>query len=787
MLCGATTPGGASFVATVTGGGPVRVAVADNEDMTSPVFTASQTVDAQGVARVQISGLTAAQRYWWRVEDNGTIDTSRTGTFRTHPPAGLPSTFTVVVAGDAGLDPAYPGVAGGELDANKVSNHPVHATIAQLARDNDWLAFYQIGDWGYPNFGTDTVDSLANRRTYLDDNLAQPNQATLFDSISMEWFWDDHDFERNDSDGTAPGKANAAQIYRERMPSGGILTDPSGIWRTWKISRVRFIAFDVRYYRSPNSDPDGSSKTMLGSAQKAWLDTLLSNRDSELLVWLMPSQWLGSSSHDDSWSAFATERAELADMILTYGYAGRVVMANADRHALGLDSGGNNRWGGFPVLLAASLDSRPSVADPEVVYDLGPDTPGRGQFGTITIADLGTHLTVTLTGWQDTTQWASYTFGVKASTPTAASDALARLLRGSHSPRFEARIVAGFATGDDPDGTELDVITGDVFFDGDALIRGSLALQIPGVDAARRERWPRSPTDPLAPYGTEIYIRYGIDLGGAGTHWVPLGYYRIGPHLEQDDSPDGDLFLAGRDRMRGLARAKLLAPRSFSASRTLQSVFDELVLEVYPTAVVIMDDIGADTLGREVTIERDRARGLRELATARGRVLFWDDLGFLRAEEPADEQSPQWQLRAGANLDRVSRQITDEEVYSAVVFTGEGLEGSAVRAVAVDGNPASPTYFYGEFGPVPLFESSPAVTTELQAKLAAQARLRQVLGAPYQFTVDGVANPALRPDMPVWVEQRSFERQKHVLRTVRLNSEGVMSVTTRQQLQAVLL
>lgn len=104
MVVGNTTPDGATFATKVDGGGPVRVAVADNASMAVPVFTSSQAVDAQGVAKVSISGLAAASQWWWQVEDNGVLDTSLIGRFRTHPPLGLPASFTVAVASCAGRD-----------------------------------------------------------------------------------------------------------------------------------------------------------------------------------------------------------------------------------------------------------------------------------------------------------------------------------------------------------------------------------------------------------------------------------------------------------------------------------------------------------------------------------------------------------------------------------------------------------------------------------------------------------------------------------------------------------
>src|SRR5690554_2859428 len=148
---GAPTPDGATFVCKVDGGGPVRVAVADNEAMAGAVFTPSQAVDAQGVAKVSITGLAANTGYWWQVEDNGVLDTSLTGRFRTHPPVGSQASFTIALASCAGSSPEFPGVAGTELAPDRVSNHPVFDTI----RERDPLMFVHMGDLHYYDLGSD--------------------------------------------------------------------------------------------------------------------------------------------------------------------------------------------------------------------------------------------------------------------------------------------------------------------------------------------------------------------------------------------------------------------------------------------------------------------------------------------------------------------------------------------------------------------------------------------------------------------------------------------------------
>src|SRR5690606_22437764 len=153
------------------------------------------------------------------------------------------------------------------------------------------------------------------------------------------------------------------------------------------------------------------------------------------------------------------------------------------------------------------------------------------------------------------------------------------------------------------DGTDVPVVGGDVDLDGTARVRGNLMLITVGVDPGSGRSWfPRRPGDLLAPYGNEIWVRRGVDLGDE-VHWVPLGFFRI-RDVEQGEAPDHELRIMAEDRMAGIVEADLLQPRVFDEDRTVGSVVFELVRDVYPDAVVIFDDdtVG-EPIGRQLVVE----------------------------------------------------------------------------------------------------------------------------------------------------------------------------------------
>lgn len=350
---------------------------------------------------------------------------------------------------------------------------------------------------------------------------------------------------------------------------------------------------------------------------------------------------------------------------------------------------------------------------------------------------------------------------------------------GSHTARIEARIVTTFHTGPDPDGDETLVSSGDVTYDASADIWATAEVTTVGA-------WPRTAQSPLAPYGNEIFIRRGIDVGGPeGTIWSELGYFRI---VEPTGEGDGLIRVSLEDRMAGLIDARFLTPRVIAKGRTVGSVFRDLVEEVYPLAEVVFDDPAEfGTLRRAVIVEKDRYQFLADLAESLGKVMHWDGLGRLQVRTPPAATEPRWRIGAGAHgtLIRADKRITRRDVYNAVVARGEGASGeeTAALGIAVDDNPESPTYFGGRFGSVPRFYSSPLLADDAGARAAAATMLRGNLGVPYNADLTAVANPAIRPWDPVAVTGKDGDREAHVLKavTVPLDVENALTAKTAEQ------
>jgi hypothetical protein len=346
-----------------------------------------------------------------------------------------------------------------------------------------------------------------------------------------------------------------------------------------------------------------------------------------------------------------------------------------------------------------------------------------------------------------------------------------------------ARVVKPGQVGVDPIGTVIPIIAGDVKLDSTADVRGTLEL------TTEDRTWRAALNDTLTPYGNEVFIERGVVYGDRVTEWVAQGYFRI-YDVEQDSAPGGELAISGRDRMSGIVDAKPLAPQQFSNGSSVAGVFDALVKEVYPGAVIVYDfDATTASFTSSHALDDDRYAFLKDIADSLGKIMYWDYAGQLRVEDAPDPGNPVFDVTHGRGgvVTKVSRGLSRDQVYNALVATGEAVgENPPVRGVALDLNPDSPTYWDGPFGKVPKLYSSSFLTTDDQCTNAALAMLRRQVGVPYSLDFTAVPNPALEPYDPVRV---SFADQQaaeiHVIEslTIGLTPGDVMQSNTRQQIR----
>lgn len=354
----------------------------------------------------------------------------------------------------------------------------------------------------------------------------------------------------------------------------------------------------------------------------------------------------------------------------------------------------------------------------------------------------------------------------------------AALVAGSHTARFRATLVEGFQTGSDPSGFAMRVVDGGVEYDASADVRST-------GDITVTEAWPDARNLRFAPYGSEVFLSRGVETGASGTLWAPMGYYRISKTGQSDAARD-PIKLDLDDRMATIIDSRFLSPRQWLTGTTVGDIINEVVLEVYPDAVIAWDDDSdLSQLGRSLIAEESRLEVIKTLADGLGKIFYWDEIGQLVFKDIPSETDVIWTVDAGPNgvMVQADRTLSRDGVYNALVVTGEGADDMApVRAVAYNAQESSPTFFGGPFGRVPRFYSSSFITTQSQAENAAVNLLRQSLGAPYDVGLSAVPNPAVRPYDVLRVVYNDGTREVHIVDRVSIpfDVDSPISIATRQ-------
>jgi hypothetical protein len=140
------------------------------------------------------------------------------------------------------------------------------------------------------------------------------------------------------------------------------------------------------------------------------------------------------------------------------------------------------------------------------------------------------------------------------------------------------------------------------------------------------------------------------------------------------------------------------------------------------------------------------ADAAHDIAQSAALQLFVDPMGtFTATNEPSTNDAPVLTYQPGqfSMMQRPKREISAEEMYNAVVFTGEPTDGTApVRGYAQDDDPGSLTYV-GRTGVRIYFASSPIIRTAAAANAAAKTTLLRILGLTDSLNVAVMPNHAL--------------------------------------------
>ena len=341
-----------------------------------PTSTRSETVDLDEhrLATVTLTGLTADQRYDLRIEAvsaNGeTVTGMAHGAFTTFPVERAPASFGLAFASCTATG----------------SRGRVFDTIGEV--EPRPRVFVITGDMHYENLTSKRTESFLDAFDMVHRSGAQ---RRLYNSMPMAYVWDDHDYGDNDSDARSPSRAAARSAYRLAVPSYLDPDQHGPINQEFTIGRVLVLMTDNR---SERAETPGH---LFGQKQERWLIERINDCSWPLVIWVSSTPWISSDAGSDNWGAYGEQRRRIANGIGERN--ANLLMVSGDAHMVAIDDGSNSAYGGpgsgFPVLHAAALDRRGSTKGGPFSHGT---FPGSGQFGIVTIDDLGHEIDVHLSG-----------------------------------------------------------------------------------------------------------------------------------------------------------------------------------------------------------------------------------------------------------------------------------------------------------------------------------------------------------------------------------------------------
>jgi len=291
-------------------------------------------------------------------------------------------------------------------------------------------------------------------------------------------------------------------------------------------------------------------------------------------------------------------------------------------------------------------------------------------------------------------------------------------------------------------------IAGEVTIDSRRSIRRQCSLTFVDTDSTL------IPTNKISsvllPYNREIKIYRGIEFADGTEELVPLGVFIL-TTVEITDTAQGiQISVEGSDRSLRVQRAKYINHEFYIADNTAkEEAIKQILVDRYPSVQTLFPATNQVTGIIYPTLERESSDPWKEalkIAESAGMDLYFDENGTARLRPIPNPDVGTALIEYQDNVDSVlvqlQRSLSTDETFNGVIYTGEGTNLSiGVIGEAWDENPASPTYRY-TYGDVPLFKSSPTILTVAEAKTAAEAELRKVIGASEKITWSQIVNPA---------------------------------------------
>jgi hypothetical protein len=318
------------------------------------------------------------------------------------------------------------------------------------------------------------------------------------------------------------------------------------------------------------------------------------------------------------------------------------------------------------------------------------------------------------------------------------SDAFKAAVTGAHTLATRCDLLVGGQL--TISGLPLAESAGSVTLDRTAAVRGRC-----GVTIAAPDLIPRTPFDPITPFGAELQVWRGVLLS-TGPELVSLGVFPIQDLTTDETAATMQLNLL--DRAQRVIDAGFETTEVIPAGTPVPDAIAELISNGVPGLQFrfVGSDVVTPLLVYDTSTSSDRWAAAQALAASIGCDLYFDGVGactLVPIPDPSSGPVANLVDGAGGVVVSLSKKWDRAPAYNAVIGTSSGT-GTPIGAVARDLDPTSPSYYYGPFGKKPTAYQA-AFTSQDQAQTAVDGKLRQGLGVAQSLDLTAVPNPALEP------------------------------------------
>lgn len=288
---------------------------------------------------------------------------------------------------------------------------------------------------------------------------------------------------------------------------------------------------------------------------------------------------------------------------------------------------------------------------------------------------------------------------------------------------------------------------------------------------------------------TALNVRLSSDQGV--SEYCPLGVFLLDDVAVTDTASGAYVEIAGADLSRKVDRNAWDTTYTVQPGTNYSDAIAAMLQDRMPD--IVLNFASTEQVTPQLQFGQSSSNSpwqdVQQMAQSIGYEVYFDARGVcvLRAVPDPDVVESQWEFEDTGHpvITSLVRRISDSNTYSKVIATGEGTGNDVpVQAIAIDDDPASPTYYLGAYGTVTYRFSSPLILTTDQAQAAADAMLRSVKGATEAVEIDVVPMPAVEPGDVVTVTRgRSRVEGRFLIDqvTTPLDPADTMHLTARRQ------